>query len=134
MMEMGKAFIEWSGINLLAAQIMSWVTENGWLSLLILGASGVILVFVAAVLIINKLDRIPFNIPYARVLVPVSMVIAMLILLIVVGVGAAMYIRGDSGPPAHASPDAAEGSAGMHAQSSDGAAPDTGYTDRDLGR
>ncbi len=98
-MELLNTVFEWAGINLLAAQIMAWLTANGALGLLILGVLGVMLVFSAGVVIIHKLDRIPFNVPYARVLVPAAMVMAMLILLIVVGVGAVTYIRDGPGPP-----------------------------------
>ncbi len=97
-MELLNTALEWFGINVLAAQIMAWLTANGALGLLILGVLGVMLVFSAGVVIIHKLDRIPFNVPYARVLVPAAMMMAMLILLIVVGVGAVTYIRDGPAP------------------------------------
>ena len=94
-----STFIEWTGINLLAAQIMAWLTANGALGMLLLGVLGVIVVFLGGAVIVHKLDRIRFKIPYARALVPAAMVMAMLILLIVVGVGAMAYIRDGPGPP-----------------------------------
>ena len=94
-----STFIEWTGINLLAAQIMAWLTANGALGMLLLGVLGVIVVFLAGAVIVHKLDRFPLKIPYARVLVPAAMVMAMLILLIVVGVGAVAYLRDGPGPP-----------------------------------
>ncbi len=99
MWEMGKAVLEWAGINLLTAQIMAWLTANGALGLLILVALGVILVFAAAVLLVHKLDRIPFNIPYARALIPLAVVIAMIVLLGVMGMAMLMYFKDGPGPP-----------------------------------
>lgn len=129
MIELAQTAIEWTGINFLAAQIMAWITANGALGLLIIAGLGVVLVFLAAVVAIAKIDRIPVTIPYARLLVPAALVMAMLVLLIVAGMGAAMFWR-EGSPPVHASPDAAEGSAGMVPHSD--SAPDTDYADRDL--
>ena len=100
MWEMGKTAVEWTGINLLAAQIMGWISANGALGLFIIVGLGVILVFLAAVVLIHKIDRIPITIPYARALVPTALVMAMLILLILAGAALVMLWREGSPAPA----------------------------------
>ncbi len=105
MWEMGKAAVEWTGINLLAAQIMGWISANGALGLFIIVGLGVILVFLAAVVLIHKIDRIPITIPYARALVPTALVMAMLILLILAGAALVMLWREGSPAPEPAQPD-----------------------------
>ena len=112
MYEMMQTAIEWTGINLLAAQIMAWISANGALGLAVLISAGVVLVFLAAGVLMHKLDRIPVTIPYARMLIPLAVVMAMIIFMGLTGVTVAMYWR-ESSPAAHSSPDDAERSAGM---------------------
>ena len=107
MTELANTFLEWAGINLLAAQIMAWLTANGALGLLIIACLGVVLVIAGGIVLIHKLDRIPVQIPYARGLVPVALVIAMLVLLIGAGMGVTIWWSdraSDSPPTGHRLP------------------------------
>ena len=130
MIELANTFLEWAGINVLAAQIMAWLTANGSLGLLILVALGVTLTFLAAVVIIHKMNSIPVNIPYARALVPLALVMAMLVFVgLLVMAGFMFWREGATGVsvPVRA-PVAAE------SRVDTSAAPATTYADRNLPR
>ena len=81
MWEAGKAAVEWLGINVLAAQIMDWVSANGSLGVSIIVGLGVVAAFLGAVVMMHKMERFPVTIPYARALVPLALCMAMLVLL-----------------------------------------------------
>ena len=99
MWETGTAVVEWLGINVLAAQIMAWLTANGALGMGIIVGLSVTLTFCAAVVAIHKLNRIPVSIPYAKVLVPIALVMAMLIFLGLMVMTGLMFWREGSQSP-----------------------------------
>ena len=99
MTELANTALEWLGINVLAAQIMAWLTANGALGVMIIVGLGVTLTFLAAVVAIHKLNRVPVNIPYAKVLVPIALIMAMLIFLGLMVMSGLMYWREGSPTP-----------------------------------
>ena len=107
MWETGTAVVEWLGINVLAAQIMAWLTANGALGMGIIVGLGVTLTFCAAVVAIHKLNSIPVSIPYAKVLVPIALVMAMLIFLgLMVMTGLMIWREGSQSPSSPPRPSA----------------------------